>query len=292
MTDSATARLDPLIRPATEDDIGGIDKLLDGHDAVSGAPPLRPGLRAAHLRQALRRGKVHVAQIDRAIVGFGTTVDTGRALHLADLFVDREFLGRGIGGQLLPGLFDDRWPRTTFASDDPRAMPLYIRAGMSPLWPNVYLTADERFLPEVAPGFDAEPATAEQIAAIEAEWTDVDRSADHAIWGDREGAQPFVVRRAGRAVAIVQARRRIRGEGRWLDRMRVAPDADPLATALAALRFAAAPGQEVGACIPGPNPALGALVRSGFRVVDGDTFMGSEPDLVDPIRTFVDPGAP
>ena len=74
--------------------------------------------------------------------------------------------------------------------------------------------------------------------------------------------------------------------------MRVAPDADPLETALAAMRFAAAPGQEVGACMPGPNPALGALVSSGFRVVDGDTFMASEPDLVDPIRTFVDPEAP
>jgi acetyltransferase (GNAT) family protein len=292
MTDLASTRLDPLIRPATEDDIGGIDKLLDGHDAVSGAPPLRSGVRAAYLRLALRRGTVHVAQIAGVIVGFGTTLDTGRAVHLADLFVDREFLGRGIGGRLLPGLFGDRWPRTTFASDDPRAMPLYMRAGMSPLWPNVYVTADERFLPDVAPGYDVEPATAAQIAAIEVEWTGVDRSADHAIWADREGAQPFVVRRAGTVVAIVQARRRIRGEGRWIDRMRVAPDANPLGTALAAMRCAAAPGQEIGACIPGPNPALGALVRSGFRVVDGDTFMASEPDLVDPIRTFVDPEAP
>ncbi len=292
MSDPVTARLDPLIRPATDDDVAAIDTLLVGHDAVSGAPPLRPGLRAAHLRQALRRGKVDVAQIDGAIVGFGTTVETGRAIHLADLFVDRAFLGRGIGGRLLPGLFGDQWPRTTFASDDPRAMPLYMRAGMTPLWPNVYVTADERFLPEVAAGFHSEPATAQEIAAIESEWTDVDRSADHAIWGDREGAQPFVVRRAGRAVAIVQARRRIRGEGRWVDRLLVAPKAEPLETALAAMRFAAAPGQEIGGCIPGPNPALGALVRSGFRVVDGDTFMASEPNVVDPIRTFVDPGAP
>ena len=29
----------------------------------------------------------------------------------------------------------DAWPRTTFASDDPRAMPLYLRAGMRPWWP-------------------------------------------------------------------------------------------------------------------------------------------------------------
>ena len=53
MTDPATTRLDPLIRPATEDDFGGIDKLLDGHDAVSGAPPLRPGLRADTFKEVL-----------------------------------------------------------------------------------------------------------------------------------------------------------------------------------------------------------------------------------------------
>ena len=292
MTEPATTRLDPTIRPATDDDVAAIDSLLDGHDAVSAAPPLRPGLRAAHIRQALRRGTVHVAEVEGAVVGFGSTVDTGRALHLADLFVDREFLGRGIGSRLLPELFGDRWPRTTFASDDPRAMPLYIRAGMTPLWPNVYVTADERRLPEVAEGFDYEPATVEQVAAIEREWTGDDRSADHAMWGDRDGAQPFVVRRAGTVVAIVQARRRIRGEGRWIDRLRVAPTEDPLEASLAAMRFASAPGLEIGACIPGPSPALGVLVRSGFRVVDGDTFMASEPDLVDPLRTFVDPGAP
>jgi GNAT superfamily N-acetyltransferase len=292
MTDPATTRLHPTIRPATDDDVAAIDNLLEGHDANSAAPPLRPGVRMAHIRQALGRGTVHVAEVDGAVVGFGSTVDTGRALHLADLFVDRQFLGRGIGSRLLPGLFGDRWPRTTFASDDPRAMPLYIRAGMTPLWPNVYVTADEGRLPDVAPGFVAEPATAEQVATIEREWTGDDRSADHAMWGDRDGAQPFVVRRAGTVVAIVQARRRIRGEGRWIDRLRVAPTEDPLEASLAAMRFAAAPGLEIGACIPGPSPALGALVRSGFRIVDGDTFMASEPDLVDPLRTFVDPGAP
>ena len=292
MSDPANARLDPIIRPATDDDVAAIDTLMDGHDAVSNAPPLRPGIRATHLRQQLRWGETLVAEIDARIVGFGGTIDTGRAVNLADLFIDRAFLGRGIGSRLLPQLFRDRWPRTTFASDDPRAMPLYIRSGMTPLWPNVYVNADERLLPEVAAGFDSEPATADQIARIEGEWTGVVRSADHACWADRDGARPFIVRRGGTVVAIVQSRRRIRGEGRWIDRLRVAPAAQPLETAVAALRFAAAPGQEIGACIPGPNPALGALVRSGFRVVDGDTFLASEPDLVDPVRTFVDPSAP
>ena len=32
--------------------------------------------------------------------------------------------------------------RTTFASEDPRALPLYIRAGMQPIWASLYLQGD------------------------------------------------------------------------------------------------------------------------------------------------------
>ena len=142
------------------------------------------------------------------------------------------------------------------------------------------------------PGCDAEQATAAQLATVEAGWIGNDRSADYAMWADREGARPTIVRQDGTVVAIVQSRARMRGDGRWIDRLVVAPTADPVASAVAAMRYAAEPGREIGACVPGPNPALGALVMSGFRIVDGDTFMASEPDLVDPIRTFVDSSLP
>jgi GNAT superfamily N-acetyltransferase len=295
MAGPATSRpelLDPIIRPATDDDVGPIDAMLDGHDEVSEAPPPRPGMRAARLRQLLQRGEAHVAVVDGRVVGFGGTVDIGRAIHLTDLFVDRDFLGRGIGGRLLPPLFRDRWPRTTFSSDDPRAMPLYIRSGMTPYWPNLYVTADERVLAPIPSGFDAEPATAAQLAAIEADWSGVDRQADYRMWNDRDGATSTVVRRSGSIVAIVQSRIRARGDGRWIDRAIIAPTEDPAEAAAAVIRFASEPGQEIGACIPGPHPALPGLIESGFRIVDHDTFMASEPDLVDPIRTFVDPSTP
>ena len=246
MADPATARLDPIIRPATEDDVAGDRRASRWPRRGFGGAAAPPGLRAAHIRQALQRGTVHVAQIDGAIVGFGSTVDTGRALHLADLFVDRDVPGsRASAAGCSRGLFGDRWPRTTFASDDPRAMPLYIRAGMSPLWPNVYVTADERFLPEVAPGFDCRAGH---------------RRADR---GDREPSGPASTARpttrsgvieTGRSrsscvalepsVAIVQARRRIRGEGRWIDRMRRRADCRSArdGTRRHALRGRAGPG--------------------------------------------------
>jgi hypothetical protein len=33
-------------------------------------------------------------------------------------------------------------------------------------------------------------------------------------------------------------------------------------------------------------------VDAGFRIFDRDTFMASEPGLIDPERTIVDPGIP
>jgi GNAT superfamily N-acetyltransferase len=284
-------RLEPRIRAATDEDVAAIDTLMAGHDEVTDAPPPRPGARAAQLRLLLGRGEVLVAEIDGRVVGFGGTIHTGRAVHLSDLFIDKDHLGRGIGGRLLPLLFHDRWPRTTFASGDPRAMPLYLRSGMTPHWPNVYVTGIAEALPQTG-DVAKEAAEPARLAAIEADWTGVDRTADYQMWTGRDGARPEVVHRRGTPVAIVQSRRRVRGEGRWIDRLLVAADADPVTTTLAALRLAAEPGQEIGACIPGPHPALAVLVTAGFRIVDGDTFMASEPDLVDPIRTFVDPSTP
>lgn len=63
---------------------------------------------------------------------------------LTDLFVDPVRHGTGIGRALLAALWpaEDREPaRFTFASHDPRAMPLYVRAGLIPYWPLLYLQA-------------------------------------------------------------------------------------------------------------------------------------------------------
>ena len=128
MTDPAPARLDPTIRPATDDDVAAIDMLLDGHDAVSAAPPLRPGVRAAHIRQALQRGTVHVAEIEGAVVGFGSTVDMGRALHLADLFVDREFWV----GALVAGCCRDSSATDGRGRPSPRTIPGRCRSTSGP----------------------------------------------------------------------------------------------------------------------------------------------------------------
>ena len=89
---------------------------------------------------------------DGVAVEFGAVIDAGHALHLAELVVMPQNAGRGIGRALIEALFGEAPRRTTFASADPRALPLYVRAGMDPLWPNLYLEGSATQLPVARPG--------------------------------------------------------------------------------------------------------------------------------------------
>jgi GNAT superfamily N-acetyltransferase len=282
------------IRAAREDDLEAIDTVLLAHDEPTEGPPLRSGAYRGYLRHLLARGTIVVAESGDGIVGFGSSVDTGRAIHLSDLFVIPGLLGRGVGRRLLEPLFPGSTPRTTFASDDPRAMHLYVGLGMTPLWTNFYVTGTcERHEP---PGdIAAADASADEVAVLEREWTGVDRSADYALWAARPGHRPFVIRAGGRPIAAGHSRPRMRGTGRWLDRLIPAAgagDEDLTAAILAALAHAASDDGEVGTCVMGTNPAFRTLlVDHRFRILDRDTFMATDPSLLDP-RGLYDTGIP
>ena len=125
------------IREATEDDLPAIRAILAAHGndgAIVIADVVGP-----YLRHLIAHGRARVAIEDGAVVGFGATVDAGGSGHLADLFVRADRLGQGIGRPLLDAVFGDAERRTTFASDDPRALPIYVRAGMRPFWASLYV---------------------------------------------------------------------------------------------------------------------------------------------------------
>jgi len=271
------------IRAAVVGDIPAVAAILLAADQLPpGEPPLPAGSQDAYLRHLIERGTSAVTDLDGAVIGFGATVFTGRTTHLADLFVAPDHQGKGHGGRLLTAIFGDRRPRTTFSSDDPRAMPLYIRAGLSPLWPCLYVTGDPGALatPE---GVEVSGISLEEVAVAEAEWSGADRSAEIAYWRTLPDVRGYVVTRSRRPVAVFVGRRRLNGVGRWIDRARVAPGEQPTVPLLAALRQAAEGGHLVGACVPGPSPLLPVLLRAGFRIRDRDTFMASEPGVIDPV---------
>lgn len=235
---------------------------------------------------------VVVAEAAGAVVGFGATNRAGPITHLTDLFVDRERQGQGIGRALLAAVFRDAGDRTTFASADPRALPAYVRAGMRPWWPSLYLQLDEPALARLGPlpaGADMailDPAVAGRAGQA---LGDADRTADYGHWARRPGGLLFELRLDGRPAAVGAAATRLRTSGGQLLRLRIASDADPVAAVLAALGVI---GERLGPPalpLPGPHPALRPLLEAGARVVDRDTFMASDRELVDPERLLPHP---
>jgi len=277
------------IREPSDDDLPAIREILAAHGndgAIVVADVVGP-----YLRHLIRRGGARISVQDGVVVGFGATIDTGRAVHLADLFVRPDRLGHGIGRPLLDAVFEGAVHRTTFASDDPRALPLYVRAGMRPLWVSLYIEGSGELIPAGPRSLTTESVAADALAAIERDWTGADRTADYRFWATQAAADPFLVRDGADVVAVGTARVRQASAVRVLDRLVVAPDdaVDPVPVLLTALRRAAA-GGPVLVCVQGPNPLVRVLLDLRFRIMDRDQFMASEPDLVDPLRLIPNPG--
>jgi len=277
----------PAIRPVTAADIAAIRAILAAHG--NDGPVVVADIVGPYVAHLIERGRAGVALLDGEIVGFGAAVDTGRTVHLADLFVQPDRLGQGIGRPLLESVLEGAIQRSTFASEDPRALPLYVRAGMQPLWASLYLQGASDALPAPAVRLRTETAAPDRLAALELAWTGFDRARDHRFWGAMPEADAFVVRDNGAVIAFGYARVRQAARIRVLDRLIIHPDAEPVGATLAALDRAGR-GGPVLTCLLGPHPALRPLLEAGFRVVDRDQFLASDASLVDPARLIPNPG--
>ena len=205
---------------------------------------------------------------------------------LCDLFVDPRLHGSGCGRAMLAELWPGRGRRMTFSSLHGHALPLYTSFGLDAWWPLLYLRGRVDAVP--APdGWQVEPATPVEVAALELAWTGVDRADDHLAWSRRPGGASLLARRGGQVMASGTAGG---ADGEYgATHLALAPSADP-ADAVLALLAALQPkdGQAV-VCLPGPHPAVRALLAAGWRVAEFDLYMASEPGLLDPIRAVPSP---
>jgi hypothetical protein len=201
------------------------------------------------------------------VLGFAGVLRAGGVAHLADLFVRREARGGGAGRELLAAALPQEGTRTVFASGDERALPLYVRFGLRPIAPLLYLEG----APTVPPGAGAGrrvdvPRLLERDAAASGRERarELEFLAQAGAWGlagERRGAYAVV---------------RPTGSGAWIG------PAWGGATDL--LGFVAAAAAEHGAvklALPGPHPALELLLRAGLRIVARDTYMASQLDALD-----------
>jgi GNAT superfamily N-acetyltransferase len=277
------------VRNATLDDVAAIAAVAvaAGQDEEwSGADP-------AYTSHLIAHGRVAVAEYGGAVTGFGAAreISTGAAAvtMLCDLFVDPGRHGLGIGQAMLAALWRDDAPRMTFSSLHAHALPLYLRAGLAPWWPLLYLSGEVAALDRPA-GWDASPAQPPEVAALEAAWTGISREDDHRAWAARPDGQPVVAGRGGKALAAGTAGGA--GSEYGIIHLALSPDAgenearDAVLTVLSGL---SAPAGRARVCLPGPHPAARPLLAAGWHNDFLDLFMATDPGLLDPRRAVPSP---
>jgi GNAT superfamily N-acetyltransferase len=125
-----------MIRSATRLDAAAIGAVA----AAYGFDEPDSGIDPSYLELLLDQGRLAVAEVGGAVVGFGGSIESFGAAMVCDLFVLEEHLAKGLGGGLLRHLIGDREHRMTCSSKHPRAIPTYGRFGMVPRWRVRYLS--------------------------------------------------------------------------------------------------------------------------------------------------------
>lgn len=266
------------VRPAAEADLDGITAVAElvGQGAEGGGGDRR------YLRHFMAVGRLGVAEVAGDVVGYVASRRVGSADMLGDLFIHPDHRGRGVGGALLAAAWTDAPHRQTFSSLDPAALPLYVRAGMTPRWPLLYLAGDVGALPPVE-GVSVSEVDAATASSLEEGLTGQDRADDYRYWSQRLSGKCLVAAR-GELVLGVAA---VGGEGGGFGISHLVgatSQADAVLAVLGSLNRRAV------VTLPGPHPALPQLLAAGWRVEYTDIYQSTDGSLIDPQSVCPHPG--
>lgn len=248
----------------------------------------------AYLPHLLETGRVIVAERAGTIVGFAGLATRGAVSFLSDLFVRPDAQSGALGSALLRAILPATGVRCTCSTSDPRALALYIRAGMRPVWPQLLLHRTAQGQRQAEHG----PAAA-GIAIVEGDLTDPQvaaweeaiggrpRPEDCLFWARDQGGMALWFARdhapIGYAIVRLRGGTVTRPGAITIGPLGVRDIRDAIACTLAAVAWAQGHGDELCLTIPGPHPALAPLLECGFRIADSYTFVTSD------LGTFADP---
>jgi GNAT superfamily N-acetyltransferase len=280
-----------IVRTATAHDGPAISAILEANDEHVTRADM-PGVPYIDHLLARPRTRVVVGELDGRVAGVAASIEVGdaRTRFLSDLYVDPPRQSRGVGRAVLEAALDGADARMTFSSQDPRALSVYVRNGMRPWWPLLYLVVPPGRLGSHDPGVEVMPGDVAETARLALDWTGVDRTVDFEFYARFPESSGFVVVLDRVTAAVGWAGRESAPEGgRWLEHASIAPDADPIRAAFEILR-AAAGDERLGAALPGPHPAARLLFEHGVHFDGADTFCATDRDLLDPARILPSPG--
>jgi GNAT superfamily N-acetyltransferase len=244
--------VDSVIREATPADVDGIVAVARAH----GFDGIDTAVDADYRQFIASHGRLAVAVVDRAVVGFGGAIDADGVCMVTDLFLLEEHQGRGLGAAMLNLLVAGTTRRMTFSSAHQAALPAYRRVGMRPRWNLQYWLGRA----------SASVAALEVVDVVRHDWQ-----------GDRGDLADHWSAQGGRLLHILDA-------GRLVGWSIVTPTADVAATWTIARLSSDLPhdlvmhdvlsvvpaGDSVLVCTPDRSAARELLARIGFDRIDQD----------------------
>ncbi|GAA2206917.1 hypothetical protein GCM10009850_023750 [Nonomuraea monospora] len=266
--------MDLSVRAASADDLPAVRAVARRFGLLSGWPAGSPDfLDAERLFGTLL---IAPAQTGGGGVawGFGGTLRRGDLTHLGDLFVLPAHQSSGLGRAMLARLLSGDGPKVTFASSDHRAMALYVRHGLRPWCPLLYLSGPATVLPAPATGLPAPPppvrvTSPDSIAALDAQVSGGARHETLSWYAARPGVTAYTT---GAGYALT----RTTEDGTLIGPAGGAEPQDCAHAVLAALATAQGTAK---LALPGTHPLLPSLLAAGWRIHDLDTLMADDAAL-------------
>ena len=254
------------------------------------SPPANPGF-FPDIRHEFRHGRMLVAEREGEVQGYASSITRGHIAFLSSLFIAPTAQSSGLGRALLAALHPPAGLLfCTDSSSDPRAVALYVRAGLRPRWPLLYLlgSTPRISLPasfEVLPGSVSDP----EFLRWDTEIGGRERPLDHAYWTGAERAVPLWFLKKGTTVGYGYVRLGAGTlhipEAATLGPIGARSAADARACVLAAAAWAAQHAPALRIDLLGPHPALASLLEVGFQIIDQDIFLAAGGRLgFDPCR--------
>jgi GNAT superfamily N-acetyltransferase len=284
----------PTLRPARISDAAAMYEVWYRAEPEPDKPSLsRDAWRLGYFEHVVTNGGVLVATDRNRLVGFAALLERSGVVYLSDLFVNPASQSSGIGRRFLTEILAGRTGVIcTLSSTDPRALPLYVRAGMRPAWPNLWLLADSNALAqpehEGVRVEEADPGNGDLIG-WDAELSGRVRPMDHGYWRTVEAGTPLWLVRDDQRIGYGYVRLR-NPLALWnpyaatVGPVGVQAHADAVPSVAALVSWAAQRSAKLRVALPGPHPAFRMLLEAGFRVVDQDIFLSTDPALIDPER--------
>lgn len=285
------------IRPADVHELATAFDIYREYE-FGGEPQSAPQDVPAYLHHVRETGRVLVAEQGGTIGGFAGLVTRGGVSFLTDLFVRPTLQSASLGRALLTAILPAGGVRCTCSTTDPRALALYTRAEMQPVWPQFALYGEGQIaIPASVRDITISAARLDDpgLIAWEAELGGRLRAQDLDFWNTAQRGVALWFRRGGKPIGYAIMRLRdatIRHPGAiTIGPLGVCRVEDTAACTLAALGWARGQGGEVCLTLPGPHPALAPLLAAGLRIEDSYIFVASDGGAFSDPRRYISSGA-